>query len=83
MKNFIKKKPLVSIIMPVYNSGSFLFQAIDSAINQTYKNCELLIVDDCSYDNSKKILNYFKKNKKIKIFFNKKIMAQPIVEILV
>ena len=72
MKNFIKKKPLVSIIMPVYNSGSFLFQAIDSAINQTYKNWELLIVDDCSYDNSKKILNYFKKNKKIKIFFNKK-----------
>ena len=41
-------------------------------INQTYKSIEIIIIDDASKDISKKILNKYKKNKKIKIIYNKK-----------
>ena len=53
--------PLVSVIMPVYNAGSFLMPAIKSILNQTYKNIELIIVNDCSSDNSLNIILEFKK----------------------
>ena len=43
---------LVSIITPCYNSENFLDECIKSVINQTYKNWEMLIVDDNSSDNS-------------------------------
>lgn len=45
--------PLVSILMPLYNSEAFVGQAIESALAQTYANWELLIVDDGSLDNSR------------------------------
>jgi glycosyltransferase involved in cell wall biosynthesis len=45
-------QPLVSILMPTYNAGDFLRPAILSIINQTYKNIELIIIDDGSTDNS-------------------------------
>lgn len=47
---------LVSIIMPNYNSSCFIKQTIDSVIVQTYENWELIIVDDCSTDNSLEII---------------------------
>ena len=43
--------PLVSIIIPVYNGSNYVREAIDSAINQTYKNCEVIVVNDGSTDN--------------------------------
>lgn len=52
--------PLVSIIMPAYNCEQFIDQAINSIINQTYKNWELLISDDGSKDGTKTIIEKYK-----------------------
>lgn len=47
---------LISIIIPVYNAEKYLREAIDSALQQTYKECEVIVVDDGSTDNTPKIL---------------------------
>jgi len=62
----------IDIIIPNFNKGRFLEEAIRSVINQSYKNWKLYIVDDNSNDNSKIILNKYLKNKKINVFFLKK-----------
>ena len=49
-------KPLVSIIMPTYNCGLFICESIDSVLKQTVTDWELLIIDDCSTDNTKEVL---------------------------
>ena len=57
----------VSIITPVYNSEKYLKNTIENVINQTYKNLEMILVDDCSTDNSEKIIKEFsKKDSRIK-----------------
>lgn len=66
-------KPLVSVIIPVYNANGFLSAAIDSILNQTYKNLDIIIVDDGSTDETPKILKSFaKKDKRVKILTNKR-----------
>ena len=50
---------LVSIIMPSYNTANYIADSIQSVINQTYSNWELIIVDDCSSDNSTEIIESF------------------------
>lgn len=54
-----KKQPLVSIIVPVYNVEPYLAQCLDSICNQTYRNLEIICVDDGSTDNSAQILKDF------------------------
>lgn len=54
-------EPLVSIITPVYNAERFLSDTIKSVQNQTYKNLEILLIDDCSKDNSAQIIKEFQK----------------------
>jgi len=48
--------PLVTIVIPVYNGANFVAQAIESALNQTYKNLEILVINDGSPDNSEEII---------------------------
>ena len=52
---------LVSIIVPIYNAEKYLSETIQSVVNQTYKNWELILVDDCSEDNSYEIAQQFSK----------------------
>lgn len=63
--------PVVSIIMPAYNAEKYIGQAIESVINQTYKNWELIIVDDCSTDSTlEKAYAFEKKDSRICIIKN-------------
>ena len=62
----------VSIILPNYNSSKTIIATVHSVIKQSFKNWELIIVDDCSNIKTKKILSNFKKIKRIKIFYLKK-----------
>lgn len=70
----IKYEPKVSIIVPNYNHARFLNKRIDSILNQTYQNFELLLLDDCSTDESRVILENYANNNpsKIKTLFNEK-----------
>ena len=63
----MKHTSLVSIITPSYNSEKYISQTIESVLNQTYKDWEMIIVDDCSSDNSRKIIEkYCQKDQRIK-----------------
>ena len=62
---------LVSIIMPSWNTAKFIGETIQSVKNQTYTNWELLIVDDCSTDNTDEIVASFKDDR-IRYFHNEK-----------
>jgi teichuronic acid biosynthesis glycosyltransferase TuaG len=62
---------LVSIIMPSWNTGRFIAESIQSVLNQTYQDWELLIVDDCSTDNTDEIVAGFN-DKRIRYFKNEK-----------
>ena len=60
--------PLVSVVIPVYNVESYLRQCMDSVVNQTYRNLEIVCVNDGSPDRSIDILReYEQKDKRIKI----------------
>lgn len=55
----MKDKPLVSIILPTYNNERYLEKSVQSILDQTYSNFELIIINDCSTDNSNIILDSF------------------------
>ena len=63
---------LISVIIPVYNVKDYVKESIESVINQTYKNLEIIIIDDGSNDDSEKICDeYAKKDKRIKLIHQK------------
>ena len=63
---------LISVIIPVYNVEQYLNRCVDSVINQTYKNLEIILIDDGSTDNSGKICDeYSQKDKRVKVIHQK------------
>lgn len=59
-------RPLVSVIVPIYNSEKFLAETIESILNQSYRNLEIILINDGSTDNSKQICKeYSFKDKRI------------------
>ncbi len=65
--------PILSVLMPVFNSERFVTEAIESILNQTFKDFEFLILNDHSTDKSLEIINDFgKKDSRIKVFQNEK-----------
>lgn len=68
--------PLVSVIMPAYNAASFLREAISSVISQTVTDWELFVIDDCSSDDTPKIISEFALNdSRITLIVNEKNMG--------
>ena len=65
------KNALVSVYIPNYNYANYIKKAIESVLNQTYKNIELIIIDDGSNDNSKNIINEYAKYSNVKCIFQK------------
>lgn len=62
------KKPLVSIIIPVYNDGEFIARSLHTALAQSLKNIEIICVDDCSTDNSVEVIKKFiKKDMRVRL----------------
>lgn len=65
------EKPLVSILIPVFNRGALLKDAVYSAIGQTYKNIEIVIVDNCSTDDTWEVCKFFSDlDSRVRIFRN-------------
>lgn len=72
MRQFEKK--LISLIMPLYNAENYVEEAIQSILDQTYSNFEMVLIDDCSTDNTMEKVTSFK-DSRIKIIYNNKNMG--------
>lgn len=68
----VVKSGLVSVIVASYNHAEYLEQRMDSLINQTYQNIEILVIDDCSTDNSAEVLRKYETHPKVKLIFREK-----------
>jgi len=75
----MNRNPLVSIVLPVYNGADHVSRSIESVLKQTYENLELIIVNDCSTDNSRDVvLSFVDQDDRIKLIdheVNKKLPA--------
>lgn len=69
---------LVSIVLPVYNGEKYLRESIDSVLGQTYKNLELIVVDDCSTDSTPEIVKeYAEKDSRVAYYRNPQNLKLP------
>lgn len=69
---------MVSVIIPNYNHANYLTQRIDTVLNQAYQDIEVIILDDCSTDNSREIIEGYRNNKKIShIIYNTENSGNP------
>ena len=73
--------PLVSVIVPNYNHATYLKQRIDSILNQSFQDFELILLDDCSTDDSRDILNSYAENSHVSyVIFNKSNSGSPFAQ---
>lgn len=63
---------MISVIMSIYNNSTTLQDSIDSILDQSFTDFEFLIIDDGSTDNTQKILDQYRSNKKVRLFKNQK-----------
>ena len=69
------KKPLVSILISSYNKGNYLEECLNSCLSQSYKKCEIVLLDNCSNDKTNKILKKY--SKQVKVLKKRKISKFP------
>jgi glycosyltransferase involved in cell wall biosynthesis len=78
MKPLTSKNPLVSVIIPNYNHAKYLDERIQSVLNQTYQNFEVIILDDLSTDNSKEVIEKYRNAPHVsQIVYNEKNTGLP------
>lgn len=74
----VSNHPLVSIIIPNYNHARFLDERMTSVLEQTYQHIEVIILDGCSTDNSREVIEKYRSNPKVrKIVFNDTNSGSP------
>jgi glycosyltransferase involved in cell wall biosynthesis len=77
----MNNKDLVSVVVPNYNYARFLPQRMESILNQTYQNLEVIILDDCSTDNSKEVIEKYRSHPKVThIVYNRQNSGSPFVQ---
>lgn len=74
-------KPEISILMANYNKGEYIGQAIESVINQTFSDWELIIIDDNSSDNSVEIIEKYLKDLRIKLYRHEKNVGTTLTQV--
>ena len=72
--------PLVSVLVPNYNHARFLPRRLDSILGQTFKDFELLALDDCSRDNSREMLNEYAQRVPMRLHFNDENSGTPFIQ---
>jgi len=70
-------KPLISIVIPLFNAEDYIVETLQSVMNQTYTYWEILIVDDCSTDSSIRVIEEFVNDKRVKIIHSEKNFGGP------
>ena len=76
IKHVENTAPFISFIIPVYNAAAYIESCIGSIYNQGYENFEIIFVDNCSQDDSVKMINnYMLADKRIKLFYEPKVGA--------
>ena len=73
--------PLVSVVIPNYNHATYLSQRIDSVLNQTFQDIEIIILDDCSTDHSREVIaSYVRNYPDIRTCFNQQNSGSPFAQ---
>lgn len=76
MQDLTSTQPLVSVVIATYNMGQYLSQAVDSILQQTWKNFEVIVVDDGSTDNTVEVMAQYQSNDKV-VYIKNENQGQP------
>lgn len=76
----VNSAPLVSIVVPNYNHAKYLPQRLESILAQTFRDYELILLDDCSTDNSREVLSAFATRAPVRLIFNERNSGSPFIQ---